>query len=245
MGPSDFVSGDVPFTDTHWSVVVLAAGADVPQAEAALEQLCHTYWFPLYAFVRRQGYTPHDAQDLTQEFFTRMIHHRKLRFADRERGRFRAFLLSSLKHFLTNEWIRGNAQKRGGGQKTFSLDESTAEGMYQQAAVAGTADSVYDKRWAVTLLERAMQRLAAAYQRAGNELLFNRLKPWLMDDASNQKTYSELASALAMNEGAVRVAVHRLRQRFRDAVREEVAQTVASPADIDEELRYLIGTFNS
>jgi len=245
--PSD--NGAAPgagqFNTTHWSLVLLAGQADSPRAEAALETLCRTYWYPLYAFVRRQGHAPHDAQDLTQEFFARLLENGKLQLADRERGRFRSFLLASLKHFLVNEWVRGQAQKRGGGQKVFSLDEEAAERIYQQEPGGQVpAENLYDKRWAMTLLERAMERLGADYAKAGKRALFDQLRPLLLAEASND-TYRELAASLVMSEGAVKVALHRLRHRFRDTVREEVAETVATPADVDEELRCLMASMTA
>jgi len=233
------------FLTTHWSLVVAAGKEDTGQAEAALETLCRTYWYPLYAYVRRQGQNPHDAQDLTQAFFARLLETRNLRLADPERGRFRSFLLSSMKNFLVNEWVRDQAQKRGGGRKLLSLDEEAAERSFQlEPASQAPAEYLYDKRWAVTLLERAMERLGEDYARGGKEVLFARLKPWLLAEASND-TYRELAGPLGMSEGAVKVALHRLRQRFRDVVRDEVAQTVATPAEVDEELRCLMASLNA
>ena len=228
------------FNTTHWSVVLLAGQTQVPQAEAALETLCGTYWPPLYAYVRRAGHGPEDAQDLTQKFFARLLERKYLKLADQERGRFRSFLLKSLKHFLVNEWVRGQAQKRGGGQKVFSLDDEAAERSYQQHSATQLApESLYDKRWAITLLERAMERLSGDYIAAGKQELFDRLKPLLLTEGSGD-SYRQLGGPLRLSEGAVKVAVHRLRQRFRDAVRAEIAQTVATPAEVDEELRCLM-----
>lgn len=231
------------FNTTHWSLVLLAGQTQVPQAEAALEKLCATYWLPLYTYVRRAGHGPEDAQDLTQEFFSRLLEKKYLKLADRERGRFRSFLLKSLQHFLVNEWMRGQAQKRGGGQKAFSLDEAEAERLYlQQPADGLSPESLFDKRWAITLLERAMERLGADYAAAGKRELFDQLKGMLLAEGSAE-SYRELADPLGMSEGAVKVAVHRLRQRFREAVRAEIAQTVATPAEVNEELRCLMAAF--
>lgn len=235
---------DPSFRTTHWSVVLVAGQAGAPSAEAALENLCRAYWYPLYAYVRRQGQNAHDAQDLTQEFFARMLEKRYLQLADRERGRFRSFLLKSLQHFLVNEWARGQAQKRGGGAQFIALDEEAAERIYQQEPAAQLApETLYDKRWAVTLLDRAMAKLQADYVTDGKGELFDRLKGILLSEGTAQ-VYRELAGPLGLSEGAVKVAVHRLRQRFRDAVRAEIAQTVATPAEVDEELRCLMAAMS-
>ena len=228
------------FNTTHWSLVLLAGQTQVPQAAAALDKLCSTYWSPLYAYVRRAGHGPEDAQDLTQEFFARLLEKKYLKLADRERGRFRSFLLKSLQHFLVNEWVRGQAQKRGGGKKNFSLDEAAAERSYlQQPADQLSPENLYDRRWAMTLLERTMERLGADYAAAGKRELFDQLKGLLLTEGSAE-SYRRLAEPLAMSEGAVKVAVHRLRQRFRAAVRAEIAQTVATADEVDEELRCLM-----
>lgn len=232
------------FHNTHWSVVLTAGQDGSPHAEAALETLCRNYWHPLYFFVRRQGYAAADAQDLTQEFFAHFLRKRKLRFADPQRGRFRSFLLASLKNFLVNEWVREHAVKRGGGTTVLSMDEELAEQLYQSEAPSATAaENLYDKRWALLLLERAIGRLTAEYSGSGKDKLFNQLKPWLLAEASGS-TYRKLAEELQMTEGAAKVALHRLRKRLREAVRDEVSQTVALPTDIDEELRCLMASLN-
>ena len=228
------------FQTTHWSVVLAAGQLATPHAEAALESLCRSYWYPLYVYVRRQGHRPEDAQDLTQEFFGRLLEKEYLSLADAGRGRFRSFLLKSLQHFLVNEWVRGQAQKRGGGQKVLPLDEEAAERIYQQEMSSPLpAESLYDKRWAVTLLDRAMDRLGADYATAGKRELFEHLKRLLLTESSGE-IYRETSRQSGLSEGAVKVAVHRLRQRFRDAVRAEIAQTVATPEEVDEELRCLM-----
>jgi RNA polymerase sigma factor (sigma-70 family) len=237
--------GEVPpgggqFNTTHWSVVLLAGETQAPEADAAVNSLCRTYWPPLYAYARRAGHSPEDAQDLTQDFFARLLEKKYLKLANQERGRFRSFLLKSLQHFLVNEWVRSQAQKRGGGQKIFSLDEEAAERSYlQQPADLLSPESLYDKRWAMTLLERAMDRLGADYEGAGKRELFDQLKGSLLTEGSAE-SYRQLGEPMLMSEGAVKVAVHRLRQRFREAIRSEIAQTVATPAEVDEELRYLL-----
>jgi len=232
------------FTTTHWSVVLTAIEEPSPQAAAALEKLCRTYWYPLYAYVRRKGYNAPDAQDLTQEFFARLLARNYLSVADRNRGKFRSFLLGSLEHFLAREWTKAHAQKRGGGQPLVSLDEVDAERIYQQEPATGLApESLYDKRWAMTLLERAMERLGVDYAAAGKRELFDQLKSLLLAECSGE-SYRQLAGPLGLSEGAVKVAVHRLRHRFREVVRAEIAQTVATPAEVDEELRCLMSALN-
>jgi DNA-directed RNA polymerase specialized sigma24 family protein len=238
QSPADGVSRAENFNTTHWSEVLLAGQSKAPQSDAALEKLCRTYWYPLYAYVRRQGHSAHDAQDLTQEFFARLLEKKYLNLADQARGQFRSFLLKSLHHFLVNDWVRGQALKRGGGQKVFSLDEAKAECGYQQEPAVQPPECLYDQRWAVTLLNTAMERLGRDYAAAGKRDLFERLKSLLLNEGSSE-AYAELTGPLAMSEGAIKVAVHRLRQRFREAVRMEVAQTLADPADIEEELRSL------
>jgi RNA polymerase sigma-70 factor (ECF subfamily) len=232
------------FQTTHWSVVLAAGQSQTSQAGTALERLCRIYWLPLYAYVRRQGNNPHDAQDLTQEFFARLLEKEYLKLASQDRGRFRSFLLKSLKHFLVNEWVRSHAQKRGGGQKVFSLDEEAAERSYQQQSSDQLSpESLYDKRWAMTLLERAMERLGADYAAAGKREVFDQLKGLLLTEGTAE-SYRQLAGPLGLSEGAVKVALHRLRQRFRDAIRAEIAQTVATPAEVDEELRCLMNAMS-
>ena len=224
--------------------MLLAGQTQAPHADAALESLCRTYWHPLYAYVRHKGHNAHDAQDLTQDFFARLLEKKYLKLADRERGRFRSFLLKSLQHFLVNEWERGQSQKRGGGREIFSLDDEAAERTYlQQPADQLAPESLYDKLWAMTLLERAMERLGANYAATGKRELFDQLKPLLLSEGSAE-SYRQAAGPLGLSEGAVKVAVHRLRQRFREVVRAEIAQTVATPAEVDEELRCLMAAMS-
>jgi RNA polymerase sigma-70 factor (ECF subfamily) len=225
-------------------MVLLAGQTQAPLADAALESLCRTYWKPLYAYVRHQGHSRPDAQDLTQEFFARLLGKKYLKLATRERGRFRSFLLKSLKHFLINEWVRGQSKKRGGGREILSLDDEAAERNYlQQPADQLAPESLYDRLWAMTLLERAMERLGTQYAATGRQELFDRLKPLLLTEGSRE-VYREAAAPLGLSEGAVKVAVHRLRQRFREVVRAEIAQTVAAPAEIDGELRCLMAAMS-
>lgn len=228
------------FATTHWSMVIAAGDASSPHAQGALEALCRAYWYPLYAYVRRKGYTSQDAQDLTQEFFARLLKRNYLTAADRNRGRFRSFLLGSLEHFLAREWTKAHAQKRGGGHHLFSLDELDAEGRYQlEPAHELTAEKMFDRRWATTLLEQAMCRLRDECMANAKGDLFAKVEGVIAGERG-AVPYAEIASALAMNEGALKVAVHRLRQRYGELVRSEIAQTVADPAEAEEELHYLI-----
>jgi RNA polymerase sigma-70 factor (ECF subfamily) len=204
-----------------------------------LEKLCRTYWYPLYAFVRRQGHEVEEAQDLTQEFFARLLAKNYLALADPGRGRFRTFLLASLKNFLANEWRRLSRPKRGGGQQFIPLDAETAEGRYSlEPADESSPDKLYEKRWAAILLEQAMDRLREEFSATGRAQLFEELKLWIWGE-KNAVSQTEVAKRLSMSEGAVNVAVHRLRRRYRELLREEIAHTVANPVEIEEELRYL------
>lgn len=229
------------FVTTRWSQVAAAGRpTDSTHAHAALEQLCQTYWYPIYAFVRRQGHAPHDAQDLTQAFFARLLERKALGAADRERGRFRSFLLATLKNFLRDEWDKLRAQKRGGGQGVISLDAGDAESRYAlEPADTLTADRIFERRWAMLLLDRAVERLSAEHEAAGKFAQFEALKASLVG-ARESQPYSELAIQLAMIEGAVKVAVHRLRQRYREVIRTEIAETVTTEAEVEAELKHLM-----
>jgi RNA polymerase sigma factor (sigma-70 family) len=232
------------FVTTHWSMVLSAGRSDSTHAQAALEKLCRTYWLPIYAFVRRQGHNSHDAQDLTQEFFSRLLEKKSLAGVDPAKGRFRSFLLGSLKHFLANEWDKARAQKRGGGQRLISIDANHAETSYAiEPADQMTAEKIFERRWALTLLEQVMQQLREDYVRDGKTRLFEELKSTLTG-ASRSAPYAEIAARLAMSEGAVKVAVHRLRQRYRELLRAEIAHTVASPAEVEDEIRNLFATLS-
>jgi len=228
------------FVTTHWSVVLTAGRSDTTRAEGALERLCETYWYPLYAFVRRQGHSPHDAQDLTQEFFARLLQKRYLQTVAREKGRFRTFLLVALKRFLANEWDRLRAQKRGGGQIHIPLDTDLAERRYQvEPAASVPADLVYERRWALTLLEQTMSRLRQEFAAADKSDEFEQFKVCLAADRG-ALAYADLAASAGLTEGAVRVAVHRLRRRFREVFREEIAHTVSGPDEIEAEVHHLL-----
>ncbi|HET6249078.1 MAG TPA: RNA polymerase sigma factor [Tepidisphaeraceae bacterium] len=225
------------FEPTQWSIV-LAAGKDQPDAREALQRLCTIYWYPLYAFVRRQRHNPQDAQDLTQEFFARLLEKQWLAGVDRSKGRFRSFLLAAMKHFLANEWDHARAQKRGGGKIPISLDTMTAESRYAlEPAALDTPERVFERRWALTLLDQVLTRLRGEFAAAGKIHVFEELKSSLTGGSA---PYSEIAAKLEMSEGAVKVAVHRLRARYRDLVRAEVAQTVDSDGEIEDELRSLM-----
>jgi len=228
------------FATTHWSVVLAAGQRDSPQAAEALERLCRAYWYPLYAHVRRRGYSPEDAQDLTQEFFARVLAKHWLSTADRSRGRFRTFLLGAFSHFLANEWHRARCEKRGGGQELVSWDQATAENRYLAEPVDDlTPEKIFQKRWAATLLEQVLSRLREEHVAAGKRDFFEAVKDFLWGE-KNTLSQANLAVALGLSEGALKVAVHRLRRRYRELLRAEIAQTVAGPDEIDEELRELM-----
>jgi len=232
-------AGSAAFVTTHWSVVLAARRADTTRARDALARLCQTYWHPLHAYVRRLGHSPHDAQDLTQEFFARLLAKNYLADADAARGRFRSFLLAALKHFLANEWEKARAQKRGGGQIPISIDPVAAEtGCHFEPADPATAEKLFERRWALTLLDQVLRRLRQEYATTGRETLFEQLKPTLTE-ASRSVRYAEMATRLGTTEGAVKVAVHRLRQQYRELLRAEIAETVASPGEVEDELRNL------
>jgi len=227
------------FTTTHWSVVLAAGQPDAPQAGEALEKLCRTYWYPLYAFVRRQGHNTHDAEDLLQTFLARFLEKNFLMDVDRSKGRFRSFLLAALKHFLANEWDKVNAQKRGGQVQFLSLEHEAAESRYWEEPASGlTPETLYEQRWACVLLERVMRRLAEDFAAAGKGELFEALKAFLVGE-SHSETYAELASKFGVSEAALKMKVQRMRHRYQRLLREEIAHTVASPEEVEDEIRYL------
>jgi len=227
------------FVTTPWSVVLVAQGRSSPESAAALETLCRAYWYPLYAYVRGSGHAPHDAQDLTQEFFARLLAKDYLRAADREKGRFRTFLRVCLKRFLANEWDRQRAQKRGGGERPTSLEAAVAEQRYATELATGVPpDRLYERQWAMALLEQAMSRLRAEYTDTARIAEFEQLKSALTAERG-AIPYAELAAALNTTEGAARVAVHRLRKRYRELFRATVADTVSEPGEVDDEVRHI------
>jgi len=231
------------FLTTHWSVVLSAQDVDSPQSAEALAKLCSAYWFPLYAFVRRQGRSPHDAQDLTQEFFARLLEKDYLKSAAQDKGRFRTFLLVALKRFLANEWDRQHAQKRGGFTPVVSIDQELAESRFEsEPAHSLQPDVLFDRQWAMTLLERTMKRLQEEYVTSGRARLFELLRGALARDES-ALPYAQIAGQLNLSEAAVKMAVQRLRARYREILRAEIAETVSSPDEVEEEIRHLFSTF--
>ena len=206
---------------THWSAVLQAGEEPSTESDLAMEQLCRSYWYPLYAYIRRQGRSAHDAQDLTQEFFARVVQKKILNFADPKRGRFRTFLLSSLKNFLASDWKKGQAQKRGGGEAVLSIDEQDTEQRYINEPIENlTPENTYAKSWASTLLDIAMERLRCNYLEERKEKLFQTLRGSILDD-SKEAGYATLAAELGISRGAARVAMHRMREHFRQALRAE------------------------
>ncbi|MDD5262215.1 MAG: sigma factor [Methylacidiphilales bacterium] len=236
--------GDI-FVTTRWTVVLAAGRRSDTQARAALEQLCATYWFPLYAYVRRRGHTKEEAEDLTQDFFARFLEKNYLEGLSAERGRFRAFLLASLKHFLANEWDKSQRQKRGGGAAHFSLDWQTADTKFQVAASnESSPEKIFDREWAVALLGKVINRLQEECEAEGRGKQFAELKGFLSAGTSGE-SYKQAALQLGQDEGALRVAAHRLRKRYRILLRDEIAQTLSDPSQVEEELRSLFGAFAS
>jgi RNA polymerase sigma-70 factor (ECF subfamily) len=228
------------FHTTRWSVVLAAGQISTAASREALATLCRIYWYPLYAYARRQGSRPEDAQDLTQEFFTRMLERDYLRIADPERGKFRSFLLTAFKHFLAKERDRARALKRGGGSELLPLDFQAGEQRYsREPAHQATPERIFERRWALTLLDRVLSRLREEFEQAAKQRIFERLKTCLTGEKNPGDHYQAIARELQMTEGAVKVAVYRLRRRYQELLREEIAQTVAAPEDIDDELRHL------
>jgi RNA polymerase sigma factor (sigma-70 family) len=226
------------FASTHWSVVLAARETDTAPAAEALEKLCRTYWPPLYAFIRREGYPEAEAEDLTQEFFFRLIAREFLQHLRHQRGRFRSFLLTFLKHFLMEQRGKANTQKRGGGVRTLSLDLINEEGSYLGEPLDHMSpDQVYERRWAQTVFQIALNRLEQEYQNLGNGALFDVLKD-LRPRQEGAPTYTQIGASFGMTEAAVKSAVQRMRQRHREILREEIAHTVARPEEIDAEIRY-------
>jgi len=228
------------FRTTHWSLVLKACRADDADAAAALDKLCRAYWYPLYVFVRRRGHDPETARDLTQSFFAALLARNQFAVADPARGRFRSFLVHSLTHFLANEWRDTQRLKRGGGAIVFSLDGLVPEERYRlEPAVENDAEKLFERRWAYTLVEGALERLRAEHERAGKGRVFRELALFL-PGSETVSTIADAAQRLGMSESAVKVAVHRLRQRFRALFREEVAETVDNSEEVDEEIRHVL-----
>ena len=235
---------DARFSTTRWSVV-LSAGHRTAGGRDSFASLCQASWFPLYAYVRRRGHTPEDAQDLTLAFFTRLMEMNWVASADQTKGRFRTFLLTAMKHFLADEWDRERAQKRGGGIAPLALELATAEAQYAREPVdAETPEHIFERRWALTLLDQVLARLRSEYERDGKGALFEALHPTLVGERTAQP-YGELADSLDSSEAAIKSAVHRLRQRYRQLLREEITGTVGVPTDVDDELRHLFAILSA
>lgn len=228
------------FTTTHWSVVLAARQPDTPGAQQALERLCQTYWYPLYVFIRHQGYSPDDAQDLTQAYFERVLARNYFDQADPDKGRFRAFLLARLKHFLSDQRDRDRAAKRGGGATVLSLDAQAAEQRYRLEPVDAMApDRLYERRWAFTVLGEARERLKQEFVAAGKSELYEQVNALEMGEETGH-TYAEVGQRLGMSVDAIKSAVVRLRRRYGELLRQEIAQTVATASEIDQEIRHLM-----
>jgi RNA polymerase sigma-70 factor (ECF subfamily) len=228
------------FVTTRWTVVLAAGGMDTTKVRQALEHLCRTYWYPLYVYVRRRGYSAHDAQDLTQAFFARLLTQQSMVKANPDRGRFRSFILTAMNNFLASEWKRGSAQKRGGGYEMLSLELAAAEKRYElEPATHSSPTKIFEKQWAMTLLEQVLNRLELEFQDDGKADLFAALKPALLGLRESQP-YVALATQLGMNESAVKVAVHRLRKRYRELIRDEIANTLDPSEEIEVEMQHLL-----
>ena len=232
------------FAATRWTLVHAAARGDLTlHGSDALAELCRIYWYPLYAYVRRSGHDRHQSEDLIQEFFARLLAGNSLGGVDRAKGKFRSFLLVALKHFLANEWDRAQAQKRGGGQIFIALDGLSADTRYRlEPADDRTPDKVFERQWALTVLEQALARLKNEYADAGKSGLFEELKGFLTGDGQGE-AYSAIAGRNGVTQGSLKVAVHRLRRRYRALLREEVAQTVSDPKEVEGEIRALFAAF--
>ncbi|MCE9518574.1 MAG: sigma-70 family RNA polymerase sigma factor [Verrucomicrobia bacterium] len=238
-------AGDERFGRTQWSKVLRAANPEAEGFASALQDLCQTYWYPLYAFVRRSGHSPQDAEDLTQAFFERLLDKNYLAAANREKGRFRTFLLVALKRFLANDWDRQHAQKRGGFASFVAIDQDHAETRYGgDLAHHEQPDVLLEKQWAMTLIAQVMGRLQAEYADSGRDELFGLLRASLTRDDSAMG-YADIASRVGTSTAAVKMAAMRLRERYQALLREEIARTVASPDEIEDEIRYLFSVFSS
>lgn len=237
-GSSAPVGPQAAFNTTHWSVVLAVTQGGGSRAREALARLCQTYWYPLYAYVRRRGNSAHDAQDLTQEFFVRLLEREFLACATPKLGKFRTFILTAMKHFLTSKWRQGRAQKRGGGRELLSLDWAAAEEWFDlEPATHCSPDKLFEKQWAMAVLGDVLNRLEREYQSEGKAELFAALKETLMGQRESQP-YAKLALKLGLSEGAVKVTVHRLRKRYRELIRGAIADTLEDPREVETELRH-------
>lgn len=234
------------FQTTQWSVVIAAGQRVSPESAQALSELCRKYWLPLYGYVRRRVRDVHEAQDLTQEFFCRVLEKNFFAAADPSRGRFRAFLLTSLKHFLANEWEKGQAAKRGGGRVAIEFDFADGESRLSSLAITDDSpEKQFDRQWALMLLDQTLTRLRSEFRDAGQEEHFEQLKPFLSGGRDPLESYADAAQRLGLSADAVKVAAHRLRQRYREILRAEIAQTVADAHDVDDEIRQLFQILGS
>lgn len=232
------------FRTTSWTMVLAASVDSSADASGALAQLCQIYWHPVYAFIRRRGYDRDQAEDLTQGFFARLLEKQDLRAADRDRGRFRSFLLTSVKHFLANEWDKSQTLKRGGGVGAVSMDLVEAERWYEPGMVdAATPERLFDRRWALSLLEHVMARLRSEFAEGGRAAEFELLTGFLNRRPGDDR-YQPVADRLGVSSGALRMSVHRLRRRYRELLRAEIASTVDTPDQVDDEVRFLLSTLN-
>ena len=232
------------FATTHWSIVSAASDLSAASSEAALAQLCRTYWYPLYAFIRRKGHSPLDAQDLTQAFFARLLEKNYVAQADRERGRFRTYLLAALTHFLADEWDKTRRLKRGGGREVLSFDAASAEERYRLEPIDPLdAAKLYERRWVTTLFDQVLARLEQEFRDSGKGGLFDGLKSSLLADDS-ALSHAELGAQLGLSVEVVKQTVHRMRRRYREVFREEIAQTVAGPGEIEDELKHLFAVLS-
>jgi len=239
-GHNAFARGPANFRTTHWSVVLLAGQEHEPNSAEALEQLCRAYWPPIYAFVRRRGYTREEAEDLVQGFFSLLLARKGLERVDPARGRFRSFLLASVNNYLANEHERATRQKRGGGCETFSLDAQEAEERYAVEPVDDlTPERLFERRWAETVFERIIARLQAEFAAVGQAPRFECLKPFLLGEPADF-SYADVAQQLGLSVSAVTSAIHRMRARYREIFREEIAQTVGDVTEVEDEIRYLV-----
>jgi RNA polymerase sigma factor (sigma-70 family) len=233
------------FATTHWSIVLEAGRGKCADADGALAELCQKYWFPLYAYVRRRVHDTNEAQDLTQEFFARLLEKEILAEADPDRGRFRSFLLTAMQNFLTNEWRKAQATKRGGGARLLSLDFTAGDSKLNfEPGHDWTAERIFERNWGITLLEHVLARLRDEYAAAGKDNLFAALRPFISSNRE-EGSFAALGDQLEMTEGAAKVAAHRLRKRYRELLRAELAQTVADPADVDAEIAWLFNALGS
>jgi RNA polymerase sigma-70 factor (ECF subfamily) len=233
------------FATTHWSVVLAAKDSESLEVDGALEALCRSYWYPLYVFVRRRGYSPHDAQDLTQEFFARLLHKDYLRSVDRRKGKFRSFLLAALEHFLANEWRRSQAEKRGGKVQFIPMDQDTSEQRYLQVPASGLSpEAAFEQQWATAILQTVLKRLRQEFMESDKSAAFDELKVYLTGEKP-ESSYDELAAKIGKTPAALKMAVSRMRHRYGELLREEIAHTVSNPLEVEEEMRALFAALSS